>query len=69
MLVRWRDEATDVAFVIGSADGLDATVKRNASDLVSLSAFTLPHGLVRVMLAEQVYRATSVIAGHPYHRE
>jgi 23S rRNA (pseudouridine1915-N3)-methyltransferase len=68
-LARWRDEATDVAFVIGSADGLDAAVKRSASDLLSLSAFTLPHGLARVMLAEQVYRATSLIAGHPYHRE
>ena len=68
-LARWRDEATDIAFVIGSADGLDASFKRAASDLVSLSSFTLPHGLARVMLAEQLYRAVSLMSGHPYHRE
>ena len=68
-LVRWRDEARDVAFVIGSADGLDATLKRDADDLVALSAMTLPHALVRVLLAEQLYRAVSLAAGHPYHRE
>ena len=68
-LARWRDEARDVAFVIGSADGLAETVKRNAAAVVALSAMTLPHGLVRVLLAEQLYRATSLLAGHPYHRE
>jgi 23S rRNA (pseudouridine1915-N3)-methyltransferase len=68
-LSRWRDEARDVAFVIGSADGLAAEVKRNAAALVALSALTLPHGLVRVVVAEQLYRAISVLAGHPYHRE
>ena len=59
----------DVAFVIGSADGLDAALKRDAEAMVALSSFTLPHGLVRVMMAEQLYRATSLNAGHPYHRE
>jgi len=68
-LARWRDEARDVAFVIGSADGLAESVKRDAAAVVALSAMTLPHGLVRVLLAEQLYRATSLLAGHPYHRE
>lgn len=66
---RWRGDARDVAFVIGSADGLDATLKRNADRLLSLSPMTLPHGLARVMLAEQLYRAHSLSAGHPYHRD
>lgn len=68
-LLRWRDEGTDAAFVIGSADGLDPTLKRDAHDVVALSSFTLPHGLVRVIVAEQLYRATSLASGHPYHRE
>lgn len=68
-LARWRDDACDVAFVIGSADGLAASVKRGAAAVVALSEMTLPHGLVRVLLAEQLYRATSLLAGHPYHRE
>ena len=68
-LARWRDDARDVAFIIGSADGLAESVKRDAAALVALSAMTLPHGLVRVLLAEQLYRATSLLAGHPYHRE
>jgi 23S rRNA (pseudouridine1915-N3)-methyltransferase len=65
----WRDGAIDVAFVIGSADGLAASVKHNADVVVSLSALTLPHSLVRVLLAEQIYRAASLLKGHPYHRE
>lgn len=68
-LARWRDEAIDPAFVIGSADGLDATFKRDADDRLALSAFTLPHGLVRVILAEQIYRAVALASGHPYHRD
>lgn len=68
-LARWREDGRDVAFVIGSADGLDASVKTAASAVVALSAMTLPHGLVRVVLAEQLYRAASLLAGHPYHRE
>jgi 23S rRNA (pseudouridine1915-N3)-methyltransferase len=65
----WRDRGLDLAFVIGSADGLAEAVKRDANVIVSLSALTLPHGLVRVLLAEQLYRATSLAKGHPYHRE
>ncbi len=68
-LARWRDEARDVAFVIGSADGLADEVKRDAAAVVAISALTLPHGLVRIIVAEQLYRAVSLLAGHPYHRE
>ncbi len=68
-LTRWRAENARVAFVIGSADGLDETFKQSAADRIAVSAMTLPHGLVRVILAEQLYRAASVIAGHPYHRD
>jgi len=68
-LSRWRDDGCAVAFVIGSADGLSPAVKRDADAVVALSALTLPHGLARVVLAEQLYRATSMLRGHPYHRE
>jgi 23S rRNA (pseudouridine1915-N3)-methyltransferase len=68
-LGRWRDEGRDVVFVIGSADGLDPRIKAAASAVVALSALTLPHGLVRVLLAEQIYRAVSLLTGHPYHRD
>ena len=68
-LAGWRDPALDVAFVIGSADGLAEKVKRDANVVIALSALTLPHGLVLVMLAEQLYRAASLLQGHPYHRE
>ena len=68
-LARWRDDALSVAFVVGSADGLADSVKQRASAVVALSALTLPHGLVRVIVAEQVYRAASLLSGHPYHRD
>jgi 23S rRNA (pseudouridine1915-N3)-methyltransferase len=68
-LARWRDDARSVAFVVGSADGLADAVKESAAEVVSLSALTLPHGLVRVVVAEQIYRAASLLAGHPYHRD
>jgi 23S rRNA (pseudouridine1915-N3)-methyltransferase len=68
-LASWRERTLVVAFVIGSADGLDPAVKRNADAVLALSALTLPHGLARVVLAEQLYRATSMLSGHPYHRE
>ncbi|MEP7328197.1 MAG: 23S rRNA (pseudouridine(1915)-N(3))-methyltransferase RlmH [Betaproteobacteria bacterium] len=68
-LSRWRDEAHDIAFVIGSADGLDPALKSAAHERFALSALTLPHGLVRVVLAEQLYRAASLLTGHPYHRD
>ena len=68
-LARWRDAGETIAFVIGSADGLDDAVRRQAAAVVSLSAMTLPHGLVRVVIAEQLYRAVSLLGGHPYHRD
>jgi len=65
----WSDNASPVAFVIGSADGLAARVKRDANVIMALSALTLPHGLARIVLAEQIYRVASLLRGHPYHRE
>lgn len=67
-LRRWQDSAADVAFAIGGADGLDAKLKQEARMLLRLSSMTLPHSLARVVLAEQLYRAASILAGHPYHR-
>lgn len=68
-LTAWMQGGRDVAFMIGSADGLDQELKAHADLLLCLSAMTLPHGLVRVLLAEQLYRATSMIQNHPYHRD
>jgi 23S rRNA (pseudouridine1915-N3)-methyltransferase len=65
----WLQEGRDLAFVIGGADGLHPVLRQKAARLWSLSRLTLPHGMVRVLLAEQLYRAMSVIQGHPYHRE
>ena len=65
----WLGEGCDVAFIIGGADGLHDSVKQAAHRLLALSAFTLPHGMVRVLLAEQLYRAHSLLNNHPYHRE
>ena len=67
-MAEWRMIGTDVIFVIGGADGLDAAVLERANEKLSLSAMTFPHGLVRVMLAEQLYRAWTLLSGHPYHR-
>jgi 23S rRNA (pseudouridine1915-N3)-methyltransferase len=67
-LRRWMAEGQDAAFVIGSADGLDDGLKKGCHHLLSLSRMTLPHGLARVLLAEQLYRAVSLIQNHPYHR-
>ena len=68
-LAKWRDEGTsDVAFVIGGADGLADSVRARARLLLSLGAMTWPHMLVRGLLAEQLYRAERIWAGHPYHR-
>jgi 23S rRNA (pseudouridine1915-N3)-methyltransferase len=64
----WRDAARNPAFVIGGADGLEPEFKRQASLCLRLSSMTLPHALARVVLAEQIYRAWSILAAHPYHR-
>ena len=65
----WMSAGCDIAFIIGGADGLHETVKHSARHLMALSALTLPHGIVRVLLAEQLYRAHSIMRNHPYHRE
>ena len=67
-LQRWRDNATDVVFLIGGADGHGAAVLKNAELSLSFGAMTWPHLLARAMLAEQLYRAQQMLAGHPYHR-
>ena len=69
MLTTWMREGVSPCFIIGSADGLHECVKRSASRQFSLSGCTLPHGMVRVMLAEQLYRAWSLTQNHPYHRD
>jgi 23S rRNA (pseudouridine1915-N3)-methyltransferase len=68
-LSAWAREGDAVAFLIGGPDGLDAGLKAHAHEAIRLSSLTLPHGLVRVILAEALYRATSLLRGHPYHRE
>lgn len=65
----WMREGCDVAFMVGGADGLHDTVKQTARQMLALSALTLPHAFVRVLLAEQLYRAYSLMHNHPYHRE
>lgn len=68
-LAKWMSGGDDVAFIIGGPDGLDPRLKETAHETMRLSSLTLPHALVRVILAEALYRAASVIKGHPYHRE
>jgi 23S rRNA (pseudouridine1915-N3)-methyltransferase len=65
----WRGEGRDVVFFIGGPDGQDPALKASADETLRLSDLTLPHAFVRVLLAEALYRAWSVTAGHPYHRE
>ncbi len=67
-LTQWQQTGRDVTFVIGGADGLDAQFKASAELLIRISSLTLPHGMVRVLLAEQLYRAWSITQNHPYHR-
>lgn len=69
LLARWRDDGRqDAAFVIGGADGLDAALRDKADLAISFGAMVWPHMLVRVMLAEQLYRAATILSGSPYHR-
>jgi 23S rRNA (pseudouridine1915-N3)-methyltransferase len=68
-LEEWMQAGGPVAFLIGGADGLDPALKRSSAMQLRLSSMTLPHGLARVLLAEQLYRALSIIDGHPYHRD
>ena len=67
-LGRWIGEAAPTAFVIGGPDGLDVQTRKDAVLLLRLSSLTLPHALAQVVLAEQLYRAATLLTGHPYHR-
>ena len=64
----WLQDGRDIVFIICGADGLDATQKKQADMLVRLSSLTLPHGMVRILLTEQLYRASTILQNHPYHR-
>lgn len=68
-LLAWQSEGCNVALLIGGPDGLDAGLKQAAHERLRLSALTLPHAMVRVLLLEQLYRAWSITANHPYHRQ
>jgi 23S rRNA (pseudouridine1915-N3)-methyltransferase len=68
LLSTWQQDGGDTYFVIGGADGLDADFKATAQLKIRISSLTLPHGMVRVLLAEQLYRAWSITQNHPYHR-
>ena len=65
----WQHDGRDVALLVGGPDGLDAKLKTTADDTLRLSDLTLPHAFVRVLLAEALYRAWTVMVNHPYHRE
>lgn len=67
-LRQWQRQGQDVALLVGGPDGLDAGLLQDADERLRLSDLTLPHAMVRVLLAEQLYRAWSINAGHPYHR-
>lgn len=67
-LVNWMRKGMDIVFIIGGADGLHRDVKNMANEVLALSKLTLPHGVARIFLAEQLYRALSIIRQHPYHR-
>ncbi len=68
-LGKWRDDgARTIAFLIGGADGLDEPLRKRADLVLSFGALTWPHMLVRALLAEQLYRAHTILTGHPYHR-
>ena len=68
-LEAWMQDGRDVALLIGGADGIDEELKAAADDALRLSSLTLPHGLARLVLCEQLYRAVTVLRNHPYHRE
>lgn len=65
----WRQDGRDVALLVGGPDGVSPGLRGRADDLWSLGPLTLPHPLVRVIVVEQLYRAVSLLAGHPYHRD
>ena len=68
MLAGWMRDGTNPSFLIGGAEGLSSAVKERSDKLLSVSALTLPHEMVRLLLVEQLYRAWTILANHPYHR-
>ena len=68
-LSQWQGQGGDVALLIGGPDGLHPALRQGAHERIRLSDLTLPHAMVRVLLVEQLYRAWSINAGHPYHRD
>ena len=68
-LLAWQGEGRDAAILVGGPDGLDASLKSSCDEMLRLSDLTLPHAFVRVLVAEALYRAWSIITNHPYHRE
>ena len=68
-LKQWQLDGEHVCFVIGGADGMTDALKQKARLMLRLSSLTMPHGMVRVLLTEQLYRAVSILNNHPYHRE
>jgi 23S rRNA (pseudouridine1915-N3)-methyltransferase len=68
-LEHWMQQGQDVALIVGGPDGLDRSVMQQAQQTWSLSPLTLPHPMVRILLAEQLYRAWTILQGHPYHRK
>jgi 23S rRNA (pseudouridine1915-N3)-methyltransferase len=68
-IAKLRDQGVStLTFAIGGADGLDESIRQRADRMIAFGALTLPHQLVRVLLIEQIYRATTILSGHPYHR-
>ena len=67
-LTLWQRDGRDVVLIIGGADGLDPEFRQSADETLALSQLTLPHGIARLLLLEQLYRAASMLQGHPYHR-
>jgi 23S rRNA (pseudouridine1915-N3)-methyltransferase len=69
MIAEWRDSgAAGAGFVIGGADGLDPALQSRAEHVLAFGRMTIPHQIVRVLVLEQLYRAATILAGHPYHR-
>ena len=64
----WRQDGKDIVLLIGGSDGLDSELKKEAASMIRLSSMTLPHAMARVLLVEQLYRAWTILQGHPYHR-
>jgi 23S rRNA (pseudouridine1915-N3)-methyltransferase len=67
-LARWKSQKKNVVFIVGGAEGLDEVLRGEADFVLSFGPNTWPHMLARIMLAEQIYRAQAILAGHPYHR-